>query len=74
MRHLTLTVLTLVMVLPTTAMAAPPLTLVDGGQARAQIVVPDEALPVAGYAAQELQYQMRKATGPPQDTTFRPGS
>ena len=53
----------LIVLLPLTAMAAPPLTLVDAGQARAQIVVPDEPFAVVSYAAEELQYHVRKATG-----------
>jgi len=48
---------------PAALMAAPPLTLVDDGEARAQIVVPDEAFPVVSYAAEELQYHIREATG-----------
>ena len=43
--------------------AAAPLGLVRDGKARAQFVVPDEAFPVVRYAAEELQYHVRKATG-----------
>ena len=42
---------------------AAPLALVRSGDARAQIVVPDEAFPVVQYAAEELRYHIRKATG-----------
>jgi len=45
------------------AASAAPLTLVSNGQPRARIVVPDNAVPVVKYAAEELQYHIRKATG-----------
>ncbi len=45
------------------AAIAADLVLVKGGEARAQIVVPDKAFPVVSYAAEELQYHVRKATG-----------
>lgn len=63
MRHLTLTVFTAIMLLSSAVVAAPPLALVQDGEPRAQIVVPDEALPVVSYAAEELQYHIRTATG-----------
>ena len=37
--------------------------LVREGRATATIVVPDEALPVVNYAAEELRYHLQRATG-----------
>ncbi len=43
--------------------AANALVLVDEGQPRATIVVPDDMLPIVQYAAQELQYHVERASG-----------
>ncbi|MBT3379273.1 MAG: DUF4838 domain-containing protein [Lentisphaerae bacterium] len=45
------------------SMAAPAFDIVSDGRAQTAIIVPDEALPVVTYAAQELQYHIRRATG-----------
>ena len=37
--------------------------LVDSGQAKAVLVIARQPTPVARYAAQELAYHVRKATG-----------
>lgn len=42
---------------------ASALTVVAGGQARASIIIPDEPLPVVRFAAEELQYHVRRASG-----------
>jgi len=39
------------------------LTWVENGQPRAAVIVPDDALPIADYAAQELVEHVRLATG-----------
>lgn len=43
--------------------AAHALTVVSDGEPRATIVVPDEPLPVVQFAAEELQYHVRRASG-----------
>ena len=55
--------LTCVMALAAGLGNAVPVALVRNGDARSQIVVPNEVLPVVQYAAKELQYHIRKATG-----------
>jgi len=57
-----MTPLTCVLVLAAAPADAAPLALVRGGEARAQIVVPDGAFPVVEYAAEELRYHVRRAT------------
>ncbi|HUS80184.1 MAG TPA: hypothetical protein VM283_02885, partial [Armatimonadota bacterium] len=39
------------------------LQIVADGQPRVSIVVPDQPLPVVQYAAEELQYHVRRASG-----------
>lgn len=62
-RNQQLTTLTCAVALAATLGNAAPLALVRNGDARAQIVVPDEAFPVVQYAAEELRYHIRTATG-----------
>ncbi|MFA9478056.1 DUF4838 domain-containing protein [Phycisphaerales bacterium AB-hyl4] len=45
------------------AAPAPAMTWVDEGEARAVIITADEPYPVAEYAAQELAYHVKLATG-----------